>query len=116
VLLGAFLTELVLLAATLVSLWPQSLPAALALAFWVGQQAMLRPRGETLRQKLQGYDHAPLAEYYFLLLPAAQALARGLSSPSFLMVAAAFVALGWCYLDMMIGEWSEAWHARKINV
>lgn len=116
VLLGAFLTELVLLAATLVLLWPQSLPAALALAFWVGQQAMLRPRGEALRQKLQGYDHAPLAEYYFLLLPAALALARGLSSPSFLVLAAAFVALGWCYLDMMLGEWCEAWQARRINV
>lgn len=116
VLLGAFLAEVAFLAASLVLMWPHSFPALLALAFWVGQQAMLRPRGEPLRQKLQGYDHAPLAEYYFLLLPAALALARGLSSPSFLMIAAVFVALGWCYLDMMIGEWFEAWQARRINV
>jgi 4-hydroxybenzoate polyprenyltransferase len=115
VLLGAFVAEVVLLAATLVLMWPQSLPAAAALAFWIGQQTLLRPRGEPMRQRLQGYDHAPLAEYYFLLLPVTLALARGLSSPAFLVVAAVFVALGWCYLAMMSGEWYEAWRAGAGN-
>jgi hypothetical protein len=68
-----------------------------------------------MRQKLQGYDHAPLAEYYFFLLPVTLALVRGISSPAFLMLAAAFVALGWCYLAMMSGEWHEAWQARARN-
>jgi hypothetical protein len=115
VLLGSFLAEVVLLAVTLVLTWPQSLPAAAALAFWIGQQTLLRPRGEPIRQKLQGYDHAPLAEYYFLLLPVTLALARGLSSPAFFVVAAVFVAVGWCYLAMMTGEWYEAWMARGRN-
>ena len=68
-----------------------------------------------MRQKLQGYDHAPLAEYYFLLLPVTLALARGLSSPAILVVAAVFVALGWCYLQMMSGEWYEVWKERARN-
>jgi hypothetical protein len=92
--------------------WPQSFPAAAALAFWIVQQWLLRPRGEPIRQKLQGYDHAPLAEYYFLLLPVALALGHALSSPAFLAVAAVFVALGWCYLQMTTGEWYEAWMER----
>jgi 4-hydroxybenzoate polyprenyltransferase len=112
VLLGAFMAEVVLLAATLAVTWPQSFPAAAALAFWIVQQSLLRPRGEPMRRKLQGYDHAPLAEYYFLLLPVTLALARGASSPAFLAIAAVFAALGWCYLRMMSGEWCEAWRER----
>src|SRR5258706_35279 len=112
VLLGAFSAEVVLLAGALVLTWPRSLPAAVALAFWIGQQILLRPGGEPMREKLQGYDHAPLAEYYFLLLPAALALSRARSTPAFLFVAAGFVVLGWCYLSMMTGEWLEAWRAR----
>jgi hypothetical protein len=112
VLLGAFTAEIVLLAVALGLTWPQSLPAAVAVAFWIVQQWLLRPRGEPMRQKLQGYDHAPLAEYYFFLLPVSLALARGLSSPAFMVVAVAFVALGWCYLQMMTGEWHEAWRER----
>jgi 4-hydroxybenzoate polyprenyltransferase len=115
VILRAFLAEVVLLAVTLVLTWPQSLPAGAALAFWIVQQWLLRPRGETMRQRLQGYDHAPLAEYYFLLLPVSLALARGVSSPAFLLIAAVFVALGWCYLQMMSGEWYEAWRERARN-
>lgn len=115
VLLGAFTAEVVLLAIALGLTWPQSLPAAAALAFWIVQQGLLRPRGEPMRQKLQGYDHAPLAEYYFLLLPVSLALARGLSSPTFLVVAAVFVVLGWCYLQMMSGEWYETWTERRLT-
>jgi 4-hydroxybenzoate polyprenyltransferase len=115
VLLGAFLAEVLLLAMTLGLMWPRSLPAVAALAFWILQQALLRPRGEPLRQKLQGYDHAPLAEYYFLLLPVTLALGRGVSSPAFLVVAAVFLALGWCYLAMMSGEWYESWQAREVH-
>lgn len=113
VLLGAFLAEVVLLAAALMLTWPRSLPALAALLFWIGQQALLRPRGEPFQQKLRGYDHAPLAEYYFLLLPVALAVARGLSTPSFLALAAAFVVLGRGYVAMMSGEWYEAWQTRR---
>lgn len=115
VLLGAFSAEVVLLAVTLVLTWPQSFPAAAALAFWIGQQALLRPRGGPMRERLQGYDRAPLAEYYFLLFPVSLAMARGVSSPAFLVIAAVFVALGWCYVSMMTGEWYERWTARVRN-
>lgn len=115
VLLGAFSVEVFLLAVVLVLTWPRSFPAVVALAFWIGQQTLLRPRGEPMRQKLQGYDHAPLAEYYFLLLPVTLAFVRARSSPSFLIVAAVFLALGWCYVEMMTGEWLEAWRARSRN-
>ena len=115
VLLSAFMAEVVLLAIALGLTWPQSLPAAAALAFWIVQQWLLRPRGEPMRQKLQGYDHAPLAEYYFLLLPVTLALVRGMSSPAFLLVAALLVALGWCYLAMMSGEWHETWTERRLT-
>jgi 4-hydroxybenzoate polyprenyltransferase len=112
VLLGAFIAEVFFLAVTLLLTWPHSFPATVALAFWIAQEALLRPRGEPLWQKLQGYDRAPLAEYYFLLLPVSLALARVPSSPAFLIIAAVFVALGWCYLQMMTGEWCETWRER----
>jgi 4-hydroxybenzoate polyprenyltransferase len=115
VLLGAFLAEIVLLTTVLVTAWPQSRPAAAALVFWIAQEVLLRPRGEPMRQKLQGYDHAPLAEYYFFLLPVSLAVARGLTSPAFLAIAAGFLVLGWCYLQMMIGEWCEAWGKRSAS-
>lgn len=113
VLWGAFFAEATFLTATLVLTWPRSVPATAGLLFWIGQQALLRPAGEPFSQRLQGYDHAPLAEYYFLFLPATLAVARAPSAPAFLWVAAIFVALGWCYLDMMIGEWHEVWNDRK---
>jgi 4-hydroxybenzoate polyprenyltransferase len=112
---GAFAAEIVILAALLALMWPRSMPAAAALVFWIAQQALLRPRGESFQQKLRGYDHAPLAEYYFLLLPATLAAARALSAPSFLLLAAAFVALGWGYIAMMSGEWYEAWQTRQAH-
>jgi hypothetical protein len=112
VLVGAFCAEVVLLTGALLLTWPQSVPAVAMLAFWVLQQVLLRPRGDTMRQKLEGYDHAPLAEYYFLLFPVGLASARGLSSPSFLLISAMFLSLGWCYVGMMTGEWRERWKAR----
>jgi hypothetical protein len=115
VLVGAFSAEVLLLSGTLVLLWSRSFAASVALAFWIGQQILLRPRGESMRQKLQGYDHAPLAEYYFFLLPVTLALMRARSSPAFLLIVAGFTALGWCYLAMMTGEWIEAWKARALN-
>jgi len=114
VLLGAFLSEVVLLTVALVVTWPVSAPAWAALAFWIVQQAF-RPRGESMREKLQGYDHAPLAEFYFFLLPVALAFARGLSSPEFMVLAGLFVAVGWGYLAMMMGEWHDAWAARALR-
>lgn len=109
ILVGAFAAEIILLTATLAVTWPHSVPAVAALVFWITEQWLLRPRGEPLRQKLQGYSRAPLAEYYFFLLPLALALARAISSPAFLVIAAVFVALGWCYLQMMTGDWYDGW-------
>lgn len=103
VILGAVLAESGFLMTTLWLTWPRSSPAVLALGFWVAQQAVLRPRAESLRRRLQDYGQAPLAEYYFLLLPLALALGRGLSSPGFLWLAAAFLALGWGYVERMFG-------------
>ena len=68
-----------------------------------------------MQQRLLGYDQAPLAEFYFFLLPVTLAFVRARSSPSFLIVAAVFLALGWCYVEMMTGEWLEAWKARVHN-
>jgi 4-hydroxybenzoate polyprenyltransferase len=109
VLLGAFTAEMFLLGAALLLTWPKSIPAVAALAFWMVQQKLLRPHGERLRHKLESYDHAPLAEYYFLLFPFSLALAASLGSPLFLLAAAIFPALGWCYVGMMVGEWRETW-------
>jgi 4-hydroxybenzoate polyprenyltransferase len=107
VLLGAFIAEVPVLAAALILTWPQSVAAVAAFVFWIAQDALLRPHDESIRKRLQGYDRAPLAEYYFLLLPLSLAIAQAVSSPAFLAVAAAFVALGWCYVEMMTGEWYE---------
>jgi len=107
VLVTALVLELLLLSMTGWLMWPQSLLPAMALAFWIGQQRWMRPRGLPFREKLQSYDEAPLAEYYFLLLPLTLALARASASPAFLVVAAVFVALGRCYVSSMRGEWRE---------
>jgi hypothetical protein len=91
VLVGAFGAELAFLLGTLAVAWPQSVPAAAALALCALQQYLWCPRGHPMRQRLQGYDGAPLAEFYFFLLPVSLALARS-SSPEFLGLAAIFVA------------------------
>ncbi len=103
VIVGALLSELGFLTATLWLAWPRSIPAVLALAFWIVQQAFLRPRGEAFAKRLQGYGQAPLAEYYFLLLPLALALGRTRFSSAFLIVAGAFLLLGWGYVERMLG-------------
>lgn len=104
---GAFLGEVVLLSALFALRWPHSLPAIAVLGFWIVQATLLRPPGGTFRQRLEGYDHAPLAEFYFLLLPVTLALGRVGISIWFLVIASGFVVLGRCYLEMMIGEWLE---------
>jgi len=109
ILVGAFVLELALLSTTFWLTWPQSLLPAAVLAFWVAQQRWMRPRGLPFLEKLKSYDEAPLAEYYFLLLPLALALARASSSPTFLVIAALFVSLGWCYVSLMSGQWREVW-------
>jgi hypothetical protein len=100
---GAFLAEWTLLTATLLLTWPRSIPAVLALAFWVVQQTVFCSPGESLRTRLQGYEQAPLAEYYFLLLPVSLALGRGQSSSAFLVIAAALLLLGCGYIKRMFG-------------
>jgi len=96
--LGAFMCELALLAATFAITWPRSLPAAVALSVWVLASALLRSRRESLRTRLMGYDDAPLAGYYFLVFPVTLALSRPLSSPASFAVAALLLALGSPYL------------------
>src|SRR2546429_481715 len=104
VILGAFVCELALLAVTLVVTWPHSIPAIAGLVFWALPQIFIRARDGSIRNRLQDYDHAPLAAYYFLFLPVTLATARGLSSPAFFTIAAAFLILGWGHLRRILAE------------
>jgi 4-hydroxybenzoate polyprenyltransferase len=113
VILCAFLLELGLLATTLVVTLPQSIPAIAALGFSI-LVLLLRPRGDSFRKRLQGYEHAPLREYYFLLLPVTLAVERGLSSPAFLLLAAMFLVLGSGYVKDTIADLRRFWQPREV--
>lgn len=105
-LLGAFASEVVLLPATLVLAWPRSAPAAAALALWVlPELTLIRWRRGPLRVRLRHFEDAPLATYYFLLLPVALAISRVPWSPRDAGVVALFLALGSPYLHRMIRGW-----------
>jgi 4-hydroxybenzoate polyprenyltransferase len=89
VICAAFAAELGLLAATLALTWPRSRPALLVLVAWI-----VLGEGLPVGSRLRGYYGAPLAAYYFCLLPMTLALGR-LSSPAFLALAGLLLALGW---------------------
>ena len=113
VILCAFLLELGLLATTLVVTLPQSIPAIAALAFSI-PVLLLRPRGDSFRKRLQGYERAPLREYYFLLLPVTLAVGRGLSSPAFLLLAVMFLVLGSGYVKDTIADLRRSWQPGEV--
>jgi 4-hydroxybenzoate polyprenyltransferase len=114
VIMGAFLSELVLLATTLVITLPESIPAIVALGLSIILQLLPRPRGDSFRKRLQGYEHAPLREYYFLLLPVTLAVGRGLSSPAFLLLAAMFLVLGSGYVGGTIADLRRSWQPGEV--
>jgi hypothetical protein len=71
---GALALELVLLALSLALTWPRALPAAVALGVWTGWALVARSLRGSLADRIGGYEDAPLAGYYFLLLPLALAV------------------------------------------
>jgi GT2 family glycosyltransferase/4-hydroxybenzoate polyprenyltransferase len=93
VLWAALACELVLLALTLALTWPRALPAAVALGVWTGWAVLARSHLGSLPERLARYEEAPLAGYYFLLLPLA--LAVGLQpSLEWVVLAALLLVLG----------------------
>jgi 4-hydroxybenzoate polyprenyltransferase len=105
VIVAAFTLEIGLLAAMLFLAWPASQPAVIALACWGIWMALpRRPRG-SFRTRLQGYEEAPLSEYYFLMLPVALALGHVSSSYGFLGVAALLLLLGAAHAWRMLRQW-----------
>jgi 4-hydroxybenzoate polyprenyltransferase len=107
-LFGAFACELVFLTATLALAWPRSLPAVLALTFWILQSMLLRSRRGSLRIRLRGYHDAPLAGYYFFLFPVTLALSRGPASSASLAIAAVLFILGSSHLYRLIAVWARS--------
>jgi hypothetical protein len=102
VLLTAFACEPVLLLATLALAWPRSLAAAVALGLWVALElTFIRAHLGPLRARLYDYEGAPLAGYYFVVLPLALALSRPPSEPGYAVVVAALLALSSPYLLRM---------------
>jgi GT2 family glycosyltransferase/4-hydroxybenzoate polyprenyltransferase len=93
VLWAALACELLLLALTLALTWPRALPAAVALAVWTVSAMLARSHLGSLAERLVRYEEAPLAGYYFLLLPLALAVSL---KPSFewLVLAALLLVLG----------------------
>jgi 4-hydroxybenzoate polyprenyltransferase len=107
-LVGIFACELVMLAVALALTWPRSIPAVVALGAWVAGSVLLNPRRGSLRVRLRGYHSAPLAGYYFVLLPVALALTLQPLSPTSFVLAAALLALGGSpYLLRAIGAWRD---------
>lgn len=102
---GAFACEIGALAAMVFAGWPMSQPALIALAVWALWRTALRSPPGSFRQKLQGYPEAPLAEYYFLMLPLALALSRVSSSYGFLGIATLLLLAGAPHVQKMIREW-----------
>jgi 4-hydroxybenzoate polyprenyltransferase len=95
----AFGCELVLLVATLALAWSDSASALAALVLWLCfELAFMRPRLGPLRARLREFEGAPLAGYYFVLLPLALAVGTGPSWPGYGVVVAVFLTLGSPYL------------------
>ncbi len=105
VLASAFAGEIVALVAILLLGWPMSIPAVIALAFWALWRTTLRRPPGSFRTKLQGYEEAPLAEYYFLMLPLALALSRASSSYGFLAIAVLLLLVGAPQISGMLRQW-----------
>jgi hypothetical protein len=73
VLESVFAVEIAAVVGLLAVSWPGSTVPAAVLAGWIGVGELTQP----LRVRLRAYDAAPLAAYYFALLPLAAGVARG---------------------------------------
>jgi len=102
---AALAAEVALLLGVLIISWPLSFPAFIALVPWGIQELIFGSSRGHIFNRLQSYDYAPLSEYYFFLLPVALAIGRATFSPHYLVVVFILLILGWCYLQMMVGEW-----------
>jgi 4-hydroxybenzoate polyprenyltransferase len=89
---GIFALELALLVVVLAVAWPRSASATAALAGWVLVSELVWPRERQLRERLTSYDDAPLAAYYFCLLPASLAFQN--FAPTSVVLGLLVVALG----------------------
>jgi hypothetical protein len=105
VLVSAFAGEIVALVAILLLGWPMSMPAVIALACWALWRTSLRRPPGSFRARLQGYEEAPLAEYYFLMLPLALALSRASSSYGFLAIAVLLLLVGAPQISGLLRQW-----------
>ncbi|HZR79619.1 MAG TPA: UbiA family prenyltransferase [Candidatus Binatia bacterium] len=103
VILGSFASEIGLLAVTLLVGWPMSRPALIALVIWGSGRMLMRPSA-SFRSRLQRYGEAPLADYYFLLLPVALALSRVSTSYGFLGIAALLLLTGAPHVQRVFRE------------
>jgi 4-hydroxybenzoate polyprenyltransferase len=101
VLRAALGCELVLLAAALASTWPRIAEAAIALAIYCVWIMHLVWRRRPLLAGL-GFHDAPLADYYFCLLPAAVALQHLIARPRSPEVAALLLVLALPHLVIVI--------------
>jgi 4-hydroxybenzoate polyprenyltransferase len=105
VIVAAFGFELVALALVLLVSWPASQPALFALGCWALWLGVVRSPRRSFRTRLQGYDEAPLSEYYFLMAPLALALGRVSASPGFALIAVLLLLLGAPHIQRMRREW-----------
>jgi 4-hydroxybenzoate polyprenyltransferase len=97
-LVAGFVLELGSLAAALALTWPRSIPALATLLVWgVGWE---RPssRRHSLPRRLATYDDAPLAPYYFFILPPVLALSALTTPAASALLAVAVLALGLRFL------------------
>jgi 4-hydroxybenzoate polyprenyltransferase len=92
-LMGVLAAELTLLGLSLGLMWPDSIPAVIALAVWLATIPLTTPQGP-LQERLQSYRDAPLAGYYFVLFPVVMAVALRPVSPASVGLATLLLALG----------------------
>lgn len=100
----AFFSEFILLLSTLVLYWPSSLDAIVALGIWFSHTLFTTSKRSAFGESLLTYSDAPLASYYFLLLPLALAVNRMSSMDGALFAFILFAALGYNHAIKFWGE------------
>ena len=104
---GAFVSELILIAATLGLVWPDSQGAILALGIWFSHALFTLHERPALAESLLSYADAPLASYYFLLLPLALAVSRMSSMSGAYLATILFAMLGYGHARKFWGEMAD---------
>jgi hypothetical protein len=97
--------ELVLLGAGLASSWPRSAPAAIALGPYLAFELYLLLRRRSLSVRLASYEQAPLAAYYFFVLPVALAIGELVTATGSGTVAGLLLAVALPQLVAMVRGW-----------